>query len=188
MILVDFIKKLRDLYLTKIKWAKYDIAEGFHAGVRVRMWAKTQIKIGKYFYIGRDSLIETDTIIGDYVIFGNRVGVVGRYDHHFQQVGIPIRVASSIREGTYDWKGVGLVTRIGNDVWVGYGATIMQGIKINDGAIIAAGSVVTKDVDAYSIYGGNPARKLRDRFDSFEELTEHIKQIKKNPFFSHTVS
>jgi len=177
MSVVGLIKDLRDLYLAKVKWAKYDIAEGFHAGVRVRLWAKNQIKIGKHFYIGRDSLIETDCVIGDYVIFGNRVGIVGRYDHHFQQVGTPIRIASSIREESYDWKGKGLVTRIGNDVWVGYGATIMQGVVINDGAIIAAGSVVTKDVEPYSIYGGNPARKIKDRFDSEADLERHLKGI-----------
>lgn len=180
MILVQILKKVRDLYLAKIKWAKYDIAEGFHAGVRVRMWAKSQIKIGKYFYIGRDSLIETDTIIGDYVIFGNRVGIVGRYDHHFQEIGVPIRKATSIRDSTYDWKGIGLITQIGNDVWVGYGVTILQGVKINDGAIIAAGSVVTKDVDPYSIYGGNPAKKIRDRFESTEDSNLHIQRLKNN--------
>lgn len=177
MSVVSLIKDLRDLYLAKIKWGRYDIAKGFHAGVRVRMWAKNQIKIGKHFYIGRDSLIETDCQIGDYVIFGNRVGVVGRYDHHFQQIGTPIRIASSIREENYNWKGKNLMTKIGNDVWVGYGATIMQGIVINDGAIIAAGSVVTKDVEAYSIYAGNPARKIKNRFDSEEDLERHLTRL-----------
>jgi virginiamycin A acetyltransferase len=55
---------------------------------------------------------------------------------------------------------------IGNDVWIGYGAIIMPGIKISDGAIIAAGSVVTKNVDPYCIVGGNPARLIRQRFDN----------------------
>jgi len=56
-------------------------------------------------------------------------------------------------------------TIIGNDVWIGNGVTIMQGIKIGDGAIIATSSVVTKDVPAYTIVGGNPAREIRKRFD-----------------------
>lgn len=55
-------------------------------------------------------------------------------------------------------------TVIGNDVWIGYGAVIMPGVTIGDGAIIAAQSVVVGDVPAYSIYGGNPARLLRKRF------------------------
>lgn len=55
-------------------------------------------------------------------------------------------------------------TVIGNDVWIGYGATIMPGVTIGDGAIIAACSVVTKNVDPYTIVGGNPARFIRERF------------------------
>ena len=53
---------------------------------------------------------------------------------------------------------------IGNDVWIGFGATIMSGVTIGDGAVIAANSVVTRDVEPYSIVGGNPARKIKKRF------------------------
>lgn len=56
-------------------------------------------------------------------------------------------------------------TVIGNDVWIGYGATIMPGVKIGDGAIVATGSVVTKDVEPYAVVGGNPAQAIRRRFD-----------------------
>lgn len=56
-------------------------------------------------------------------------------------------------------------TVIGNDVWIGYEATLMPGVNIGDGAIIAAKSVVTKDVAPYAIVGGNPAQCLRHRFD-----------------------
>ncbi|WP_339020970.1 CatB-related O-acetyltransferase [Spiroplasma endosymbiont of Atherix ibis] len=56
-------------------------------------------------------------------------------------------------------------TIIGNDVWIGYGATIMPGLKIGNGSIIAAKAVVTKDVKPYSIVGGNPAKLIRMRFD-----------------------
>ncbi|MBF9234502.1 CatB-related O-acetyltransferase [Microvirga alba] len=55
-------------------------------------------------------------------------------------------------------------TIIGNDVWIGHEATIMPGVKIGDGAIIAAKSVVTADVPPYAIVGGNPAKVLRQRF------------------------
>lgn len=55
-------------------------------------------------------------------------------------------------------------TVIGNDVWVGYQALIMPGVKIGNGAIISSRSVVTSDVPAYSIVGGNPARVIRQRF------------------------
>jgi virginiamycin A acetyltransferase len=56
-------------------------------------------------------------------------------------------------------------TIIGNDVWIGNNATFMQGIKIGDGAIIGTNSLVTKDVEPYTIVGGNPAKVIRKRFD-----------------------
>ncbi len=56
-------------------------------------------------------------------------------------------------------------TTIGNDVWIGNSVTIMPGVRVGDGAIIAANSVVTKDVSSYSIVGGNPAKEIRPRFD-----------------------
>lgn len=65
-------------------------------------------------------------------------------------------------------------TEIGNDVWIGFDATIMPGVKIGDGAIIGSKSVVTKDVEPYSIVGGNPAKLIRKRFSEqrIEELLE----------------
>ncbi len=65
-------------------------------------------------------------------------------------------------------------TEIGNDVWIGYGATIMPGVKIGDGAIIATKSVVTSDVEPYAIVGGNPAKEIRKRFseEKIQKLLE----------------
>jgi virginiamycin A acetyltransferase len=57
-------------------------------------------------------------------------------------------------------------TVVGNDVWMGYQATIMPGVQIGDGAIIATKAVVTKDVLPYAIVGGNPAQTIRMRFES----------------------
>ena len=59
---------------------------------------------------------------------------------------------------------------IGNDVWIGQNATVLPGVHIGDGAIIGANSVVGSDVPPYTIVAGNPARKIRSRFDN--ELTE----------------
>lgn len=56
-------------------------------------------------------------------------------------------------------------TVVGNDVWIGYRALIMPGVKIGDGAVVAAESVVTADVPPYAVVGGNPARVIRRRFD-----------------------
>lgn len=54
---------------------------------------------------------------------------------------------------------------IGNDVWIGYEAVVMSGVKIGDGAIIGTRAVITKDVPPYTIVGGIPARPIRKRFD-----------------------
>lgn len=75
----------------------------------------------------------------------------------------------SMKDKSYPNKGN---TIIGNDVWLGFNATIMPGIQIGDGAIIAANSHVTKNVEPYSIVGGNPAVVIRKRFSE-----EKIKQL-----------
>jgi len=149
--------------------------KNFIVGMRVYMWARDEITIGDNFYMGKDSQIETDCIIGNNVIIGNKVGIVGKYDHNYQKIGVPIRLAPRIRDKNYDWKGLCQRTIIEDDVWIGYGAIIMSGVVLKKGSIIAAGSVVTKDTLAYSIYGGNPARKIADRFKSNADLEAHIK-------------
>ena len=86
-------------------------------------------------------------------------------------------------------------TEIGNDVWIGYNATIMPGVKIGNGAIIASKSVVTNDVPAYAVVGGNPAKIIKQRFDdktinallsiawwdwSSDKITAHLDAITQN--------
>lgn len=66
-------------------------------------------------------------------------------------------------------------TQIGNDVWIGHGAFILPGVKIGDGAVIAAMSVVTKDVPSYAVVGGSPAKVLRYRFS--ESIVEKLKLV-----------
>ncbi|MEU3949935.1 CatB-related O-acetyltransferase [Streptomyces sp. NPDC029526] len=83
-------------------------------------------------------------------------------------------------------------TVIGNDVWFGYGATVMPGVRIGDGAIVAAGAVVTADVAPYTVVGGNPAREIRRRYPDtdvelllkaawwdwpIETITRHVRTI-----------
>lgn len=84
---------------------------------------------------------------------------------------------------------------IGNDVWIGYNATIMAGVNIGDGAIIAANSTITRDVEPYTIVGGNPAKKIRKRFSedviikllalkwwnwNIDKITKNIKNLTEN--------
>ncbi|BDD08038.1 Vat family streptogramin A O-acetyltransferase [Fulvitalea axinellae] len=97
--------------------------------------------------------------------------------------------ASAMEGKEYPSKGD---TIIGNDVWIGYGATIMPGVTIGDGAIVATKSVVTKDVEPYSIVGGNPAQEVRKRFSEkqikdllemrwwdwpIEEITKNVQSL-----------
>lgn len=64
---------------------------------------------------------------------------------------------------------------IGNDVWIGQQAMILSGVNIGDGAVVAARSVVTKNVEPYTIVGGNPARPIRRRFS--EEIIHRLLKI-----------
>lgn len=83
-------------------------------------------------------------------------------------------------------------TVIGNDVWLGYGALIMPGVRIGNGAIVASRSVVVGEVPAYTVVGGNPARVIKERFPrdvaatlediawwdwSIEKVTSHLRVI-----------
>jgi virginiamycin A acetyltransferase len=87
-------------------------------------------------------------------------------------------------------------TVIGNDVWIGHDATIMPGVQIGDGAIIATKSVVTKNVEPYTIVGGNPAKPIKKRFSEdiiarllemkwwdwdVEKITQNVDKLTSNP-------
>ena len=65
---------------------------------------------------------------------------------------------------------------VGNDVWIGYEAVILSGVTIGDGAIVAARSVVTKDVPPYTVVGGVPARPIRRRFG--QETIDALLELK----------
>lgn len=84
---------------------------------------------------------------------------------------------------------------IGNDVWIGYNATIMAGVRIGDGAIIATNSTVVKDVEPYTIVGGNPGIEIKKRFSEekiakllelkwwdweIEKITNHVQNLAGN--------
>ena len=66
-------------------------------------------------------------------------------------------------DGFFQWRRDHRVT-IGHDVWIGHGAVVMPGVSIGDGAVIGSSAVVTKDVPPYTIVGGVPAKRIRDRF------------------------
>jgi acetyltransferase-like isoleucine patch superfamily enzyme len=66
--------------------------------------------------------------------------------------------------------------KIGNDVWIGKEAMILSGVTIGDGAVIAARSIVSKDIEPYAIAGGNPVREIRKRFD--DKIIEELLKIR----------
>ncbi len=107
-------------------------------------------------------------VIGNYVSIAEEVSILLGGDHPTQWVSThPLRIRFGLEgayeDGTPSSKGD---VRIGSDVWMAHRVTILSGISIGDGAIIAAGSVVTKDVPPYAIVGGVPGTVIRYRFDA----------------------
>jgi acetyltransferase-like isoleucine patch superfamily enzyme len=127
-------------------------------------------------YVGKYCTIECDGQIGCGVMLGNNVGLIGRYDHDFRCIGKQIRNSPWIGEATYRGAGLGSELVIEDDVWIGYGSIVLAGVRIGRGAIIAAGSVVTKDVEPYAICAGNPAIRKAWRFTQ-EQIKEHERSI-----------
>lgn len=155
-----------------------------HVGSRPRMWASERIEIGDHSYLGHEVSIETNCRIGRHVLIANRVALVGRRDHDFRTLGVPVRfghwVGSEKRPSPF--RGDEVV--IEDDVWIGFGATLLSGVRIGRGAIVAAGSVVKADVAAYSIVGGNPAVTIGTRFKSAADIAAHEAMIASGTFRS----
>jgi len=167
------------LYIKNIKYRKYIIGSDVYIGIGSSFWAKKNIKIGNSVYIGKKTIIHTNCEIGNYVLFGEKVAILGKLDHNFNQVGVPISAASKIRDKNYSFNQNLQPCLIGSDVWVGYGTIILEGVHIGNGCIIAAGSVVTKDLEPYWIYAGVPAKKIRKRFFNELDEIEHINILQK---------
>lgn len=126
----------------------------FYAASSARI--SPDLRAGEYSFVNHGCVIGPKVVLGRYTMLAPGVGIVGA-DHLYQKPGVPIIFADrpSLPE-----------TVIEDDVWIGYGATILAGVRIGRGAIIAAGAVVTRDVPAYEIHGGIPARKIGLRFAS----------------------
>lgn len=118
----------------------------------------SESSIGSYTYINSDALI-TASVIGRYTSIGSRVAV-GLGEHDLQE----IHLTSRFYKDPYRLLTRKAPTMIGNDVWIGVGAVVLQGIQVGDGAVVAANSVVTKDVAPFSVVAGNPARVIKKRF------------------------
>ena len=174
--MMQLLHKIRHLYLVHLRWRRYIFGRNIYIGRAVYMWAKHCITIGDNFYIGKFSQIECDSEIGNNVMLANYVALIGRHDHDYSEIGVPTRLAGKIRDDDYKGKGLNEKVIIEDDVWIGHGSIILSGVRIGQGSIIAAGSVVTRDIEPFTVCGGNPARKIKLRFDTDEKRKEHIRQ------------
>lgn len=123
--------------------------------------------IGMYSYVSFNSIVQ-NTSIGNYCSIANDVFCgLGRHPlDRFSTSPVFYRFKNLLGESVAiddDFKNYLPVT-IGNDVWVGARAVILDGVSVGNGAVIAAGAVVTKDVPPYAIVGGVPAKLIRYRF------------------------
>lgn len=126
------------------------------------------ISVGNDVYIAPGAVFlssDSEIFIGNKVLFGPNVTIITG-DHPIDLRGKYIYDITEKKEGE------DLPVAIEDDVWVGTGAIILKGVTLRRGAIVAAGAVVTKDVPAYAIVGGIPAKIIRYR-GSHSEITEH---------------
>lgn len=129
----------------------------------------SDLEAEEFVYIGKGCTIAPKVKIGKYTMLAPNVKILGG-DHVYNNTKAPIIFSGRPKT---------LPTIIGKDVWIGANAIIMSGIKIGNGSVIAAGSIVTKDIPEYSIYGGNPAKFIKLRFND-EEAAVHKKMLENN--------
>jgi len=156
-----FAKAIKKLHLRAIK--------GSHIHPSSKVCAGTQMvdsRMGKHSDIGYDCLI-VKTNIGSFVSMGSNCRIGGA-SHTMDWVstspvfcGNKDHLPQKFSKHAFD---AFVQTNIGNDVWIADGVLVRAGVTVGDGAVLGLGSVVTKDVPPYEIWGGNPARLIRKRF------------------------
>lgn len=126
--------------------------------------------LGDQVQLGYNCKIQCDIEFANSILVASNVSFVGKDDHITDMPGRTIW--NSGRGDTQK-------TYVGNDVWIGHGAIIIAGVHIGDGAVVAAGSVVTKDVEPCTIVGGNPAHFIKNRFETEKDKEQHIEYLNK---------
>ncbi|WP_304062791.1 acyltransferase [Pedobacter glucosidilyticus] len=125
-----------------------------------------EIRIGKNCYLGDLSRIWSGEkiIIGDNVLISHNVNIIDTNSHEIDSIERAERYIELIKNGPWQNKG-SIKTKpiiIENNVWISFNSVILKGVKIGEGAIIGAGSVVTKDVPAFTLVTGNPAKVVKN--------------------------
>lgn len=143
-----------------------------HVGPGSVIWAPSTLRIGNNVYVGKNCTIEVDGEIGDETLIANQVGIVGKLDHDFSAVGVPVRSAPWVGDRPEQSHR----TIIGADVWIGYGAIVLSGVVIGDSTVVAAGSLVTRSLPSNSIVMGTPAVVVRPRYSS-DDFERHWRTL-----------
>lgn len=163
---------MKALYRLLVRWAMG--LTGVHPTTLIMLPAdvKRDFKTGRDCYVGPGARIGPAVTVGDFVIMGPDVIITG-HDHSIDLVGVPIAFSGRPELQT---------TTVGNDVWIGARAILMGGLSVGDGAVIAAGAVVTRDVPPFAIVGGVPASVIRYRFETAEDRTVHSQALAAGDF------
>ena len=157
--------------LIKSKSVDINVKLGRNVKIYQGVLVDKNCSLGDYTYVSFDAKIYANTSIGKFCSIAPNV-IIAPGEHEMQNFSThPIAYDKSWNEycSTHGIKE--LSTTIGNDVWIGINAIIKAGITIGNGAVIGAGSVVTKNVPPYAIVAGNPAKIIRYRYNE-EELKE----------------
>jgi acetyltransferase-like isoleucine patch superfamily enzyme len=155
---------LRNVFLFHIRYPWIKIGHNVHSHWSTRFWSpRKHIIIGNDVGIGHDCSFLVDIEIGNKVLIANNVAFLNSDEHRYDIVG------KTIWDSGNGW---GYMVIVEDDVWLGHGSIVLSPARIGRGAIVAAGSVVTKDVPAYSIVGGNPAALIKMRF-SPDQIFDH---------------
>ena len=129
------------------------------------------IRVGNHVYFGAGCVIQSahgKITIGNHVMFGPGVHIHGG-NHKMNEIGLYMDQVK--KEPGSDGELV-----IEDDIWIGANAIILEKVHIGKGAVVAAGSVVNKPIPAYEVWGGVPARKLKDRFTP-DEIEIHERKL-----------
>lgn len=163
------VVRVSKMALLRLRYGLKAVHPTFYMSGRSRV--SPDLQAGAYSFLADGCRICPRVKIGSYTMFAPNVVITGS-DHRFDIPGTPMIFSGrpALNE-----------TIIGDDVWVGYGSIIMSGVHIGRGAIVAAHSVVTRDIPPYEIHGGIPARKIRDRFSTDADVRLHDSMLARPP-------